>query len=213
MSKNTNKLNILKDGILDNNPVLVQTVGLCSALAMSSTVKGALGMGIALTLVLVGSNVVISLLKNFIPDEVRIPSFIVVIATFVTVLEMVLEAYLPDLYTQMGVFLSLIVVNCIILARAESFASKNSVFDSLIDGIGNGLGYTLVLTVTAVIRELIGYGTLFDVRIIPEDYTISFFSQPAAAFLCLGFLMILMNIYKNKGNEKSNVKDAEVNNA
>lgn len=206
MNKNKiSKGKIFKDGILDNNPVLVQTVGLCSALAMSSSIMGALGMGISVILVLIGSNVVISLLKNFIPDEIRIPSYIVVIATFVTVLEMVMEAYFPDLYGTMGVFLSLIVVNCLILARAEAFASKNSLIDSLIDAIGNGLGYTLVLVVTAAFRELFGAGTLLGYTIIPEEYTIGFLSSPAAAFLCLGILMAIMNAYMNK---KKNTKEA-----
>ena len=204
---NISKSKILKDGIIFNNPVLVQTVGLCSALALSNNVMSALGMGIAVILVLTGSNFVISLLKNFIPDEVRIPAYIVVIATFVTALEMLMEAYLPDLYADMGVFLSLIVVNCIILARAEAFASKNGLVDSVVDGIANGLGYTLVLFVTAVIRELLGAGTILNMRIIPEEYTIGFFSTPPAAFLCLGFLMILMNMYKDKSKAK------EVNNA
>lgn len=204
--KKVSKAKILKDGIIDNNPVLVQTVGLCSALGMSSTIVGGLGMGIALTLVLIGSNVVISLLKNFIPDEIRIPSFIVVIATFVTALELVIEAYFPDLYQTMGVFLALIVVNCIILARAETFASSNGVFYSLLDGLANGLGYTLVLVVTAFFRELLGSGSLFGISIIPEEYTISFFQSPAAAFLCLGLLMMLMNSYKDKQRKKAILK-------
>lgn len=202
-----NKKKLFKEGLITNNPVLVQLVGLCSALALSASVKTALGMGVSVTLVLIGSNLVVSLLRNFIPNEVRIPAFIVIIASFVTILEMCLEAFIPELYKSMGVFLSLIVVNCIILARAESFASKNKLSDSILDGLANGLGYTLALLITSIVRELFGSGSLMGLRIIPEKFTIGFLTSPAAAFICLGCLMALMRHILNKK------KDKEVGNA
>lgn len=187
------KSSIFTDGIFRNNPALVQLIGLCSVLGVSNTVQGAFGMGMAVIFVLTASNFVISLLRNFIPDEIRIPAFIVVIAGFVTILEMVLEAYLPDLYNLLGIFLPLIVVNCIILGRAEAFASKNGIVDSIIDGLGNGLGFTWVITGIAVIRELLGTGALLGNQIIPEEFAIPFFQQVPSSFMVLGFFIAASN--------------------
>lgn len=192
---------IFKKGIVTNNPVLVQTVGLCSVLAVSSSFEGALGMSAAFTFVLIMSNVVISLLRKFIPDEVRIPAFIVVIATFVSVVEMVMKAYLPDIYSILGIFLPLIVVNCIILARAESFASKNGIGLSILDGLSNGLGYTLVISVIAIVRSILGQGSILGVRIIPEDFTLKILNQAPSAFILLGFFVAFMTWIQNKKKE------------
>ncbi|MBP5254952.1 MAG: electron transport complex subunit E [Lachnospiraceae bacterium] len=186
------KLKIFTNGIFRENPVLILLLGCCSVLAVSVTVSGALGMGAALTFVLVCSNVVISLLRKIIPDKVRIPCYIVVIATFVTVVQRVVEAFLPELHKALGVFLALIVVNCIVLGRAEMFASRRSVPDSLLDGLGMGIGYTMVIVGIAVIRELVGNGTLFDIRIIPEGFQIGIISQTPGGFLMFGFAIALL---------------------
>lgn len=179
---------IFKNGVLTNNPVLVQMVGMCSVLAISSSLTNAIGMGIAVIFVLTMSNLVISLLRNFIEDEVRIPSFIVVIAGFVTIVQMLIKAYSPALDKSLGIFIPLIVVNCIILARAEGFASQNGPIESIVDGISQGLGYTIAISILASIRELFGSGTLLGVRIIAKEYTIGFFLQPASSFILLGLL-------------------------
>lgn len=163
-------------------------VGMCSVLAISSSLTNAIGMGIAVIFVLTMSNLVISLLRNFIEDEVRIPSFIVVIAGFVTIVQMLIKAYSPALDKSLGIFIPLIVVNCIILARAEGFASQNGPLESIVDGISQGLGYTIAISILASIRELFGSGTLFGARIIAKEYTIGFFLQPASSFILLGLL-------------------------
>ena len=196
------KLAILKNGLFKENPVLILVLGCCSVLAISVTVKGAVGMGLALTFVLVCSNVVISLLRNIIPDKIRIPCYIVVIAAFVTIVEMVLEAYIPDLYKALGIFLALIVVNCIILGRAEMFANKNTVGDSFFDGLGMGLGYTMVITGISIVRELLGNGTLLGYRIIPEGYQIRIISQTPGGFFCFACAMaILIAVLDKKGKK------------
>lgn len=205
MSKKT----LFTDGILKNNPVLVQLIGLCSVLAVSTEAINALGMGISLLLVLTASNVVISILRGFIPDEIRIPSFIVVVASFVTILEMALHAFVPALYNALGIFLPLIVVNCIILGRAEAFAYKNGVVDSLIDGLGNGLGYTLVITAVAIVREFLGNGSFFGMSIIPEDYVLPFFQQPASAYIILGIFIALTTYNRQKKREAELAKPVE----
>ncbi len=184
-----NKLKILVNGIVKENPVLILILGCCSVLAVSVTVIGSLGMGAALTFVLVCSNVVISALRRVIPASVRIPCYIVIVATFVTVVEMVVEAFLPSLYETLGIFLALIVVNCIVLGRAEMFASKNSVIDSFFDGLGMGIGYTVSLTFMAFIRELIGNGTVAGFRIIPEGYQISIMTGTPGGFFTYGCVM------------------------
>ena len=205
MSKKT----LFTDGILKNNPVLVQLIGLCSVLAVSTEAINALGMGISLLLVLTASNVVISILRGFIPDEIRIPSFIVVVASFVTILEMILHAFVPALYNALGIFLPLIVVNCIILGRAEAFAYKNGVVDSLIDGLGNGFGYTMVITAVAIVREFLGNGSFFGMSIIPEDYVLPFFQQPASAYIILGIFIALTTYNRQKKREEELAKPVE----
>lgn len=196
------KWKIFTNGIFKENPVLILILGTCSVLAISVTVSGALGMGAALTFVLVCSNVVIALLRKVIPDQVRIPCFIVVIATFVTLVQMVVEAYLPELYESLGIFLALIVVNCIVLGRAEMFASKNSVLDSFLDGLGMGIGYTIVIVGIAVVRELLGSGTLYGFRIIPEGYQIGIITQTPGGFFMFGAAMALLIYCLGKKGKK-----------
>ena len=187
------RMQILVNGIFKENPVLVLVLGCCSVLAISVTVKGSLGMGAALTFVLVGSNVVISALRKIIPDKIRIPCYIVVVATFVTLVEMVVHAYLIDLYNALGIFLPLIVVNCIVLGRAEMFANKNNVLDSLFDGLGMGIGYTLVLTAISVVRELLGSGSLLGYQII---------SQTPGGFFRCGLAMAMLVLGMSKKGKK-----------
>ncbi|MDY6065383.1 MAG: electron transport complex subunit RsxE [Finegoldia sp.] len=196
-------MDVFTNSILKNNPVLIQLVGLCSVLGVSTSLQNALGMSLAFSAVLVLSNVVISLLRNFIPDKVRIPAYIVVIATFVTLVSMLLEAFVPALYSSLGAFVPLIVVNCIILARAESFASQNGVFLSFLDGLSNGLGYTLVICITAFIRELLGSGKIFGNEIIPGLKPIGIFAAAPGAFMVLGFLLASYNWYNNKKKKKA----------
>ena len=196
------KWKIFTNGIFKENPVLILLLGCCSVLAVSVTVSGALGMGVALTFVLVCSNVVISLLRKIIPDKVRIPCFIVVIATFVTLVQMAVEAYLPELNKSLGVFLALIVVNCIVLGRAEMFASKHGVGDSFLDGLGMGVGYTIVILGIALIRELVGNGTILDKRIIPEGYQIGIISQTPGGFMMFGFGIALLVYLLNRKGKK-----------
>lgn len=196
------KLQILTNGIFKENPVLILVLGCCSVLAVSVTVLGGLGMGIALTFVLICSNVVISLLRKIIPGKVRIPCYIVIVATFVTIVEMVVEALLPSLYESLGIFLSLIVVNCIVLGRAEMFASKNTVGDSFFDGLGMGLGYTMVITVMSIVRELLGNGTLCGIRIIPEGYQLGIITQTPGGFFCFGCAMAALIAFMNKKGKK-----------
>ena len=187
-----NKFKLIKNGILDENPVLRLVLGTCPTLAISVSVKAGLGMGLAATFVLICSNVVISALRKVIPDKVRIPAYITVIASFVTLVEMLMHAFLPALYASLGIYLSLIVVNCIILGRAEMFASKNPVADSFFDGLGMGLGFTAALLVTSAIRELSGYGTLMGLRIIPEAYTIPIMTSAPGGFFTFGLLIALL---------------------
>ena len=196
------KMDILKNGLFKENPVLILVLGCCSVLAISVTVKGAFGMGLALTFVLVCSNVVISALRKLIPNQVRIPCYIVVIATFVTIVEMVLEAYIPELYKALGIFLALIVVNCIILGRAEMFANKNTVGDSFFDGLGMGLGYTMVITGISIFRELVGNGTLLGYRIIPEGYQIRIITQTPGGFFCFACAMAILIAALDKKGKK-----------
>lgn len=196
------KMKILLNGIFKENPVLILALGCCSVLAVSVSVSGGFGMGAALTFVLVCSNVVISLLRNIIPSKVRIPCYIVVVATFVTLVEMVMEAYLRPLYESLGVFLSLIVVNCIVLGRAEMFASKHSVADSFFDGLGMGIGYTMVITGMSVIRELFGSGTILGWRIIPEGYQLGILTQAPGGFFLFGCaIAILVAAMAKKGKK------------
>lgn len=187
-----NQLQNFTKGILKENPILVLVLGACPTLATTSSAINGLGMGSATTFVLVCSNVVISLLARFIPDKVRIPAFIVVIASFVTIVDLVMQAYVPDLYKSLGIFIPLIVVNCIVLGRAEAFASKNTVFSSLIDALGMGLGFTLALGILGAFREITGSGSLFGYKFIQGDGILVFILAPGA-FIALGYLIALVN--------------------
>ncbi len=186
---------IFSRGIIAENPVFRLVLGMCPVLAVTTLAKSGFGMGISTLAVLTASNIVISLIRNFIPPKIRIPCFIVVIATFVTIIDMVLLAYFEPLHKELGVFIPLIVVNCIILGRAEAFASKNSVFYAAVDGLGMGVGFTLSLTLLASVRELLGAGTLFGANIMGSLFQpIQLFAQPPGAFIALGVLMALVNI-------------------
>lgn len=178
------------DGMIKNNPIFIQLIGLCSVLAITNTLENALAMGVAVTFVLIMSNGVVSLLRNVIPNKIRIPCFIVVIATFVTLVEMILHAYSPAIYSSLGIFLPLIVVNCCILGEAEGFAYKNKFIPSIVDGLGTGCGYMLAVASMGIIREFFGYGTLLNIQILPELYPgIGLMGAPAGAFILLGFLI------------------------
>jgi electron transport complex protein RnfE len=187
-----NQLQNFTKGFFKENPILVLVLGTCPTLATSSSALNGMGMGIATTFVLIGSNVVISLLSNVIPDKVRIPAFIVIIASFVTVVDLVMQAYVPGLYEKLGIFIPLIVVNCIVLGRAEAYASKNSVLSSLIDGAGMGLGFTMALGILGSFREIVGSGTIFGHKFIQGDGVLVFILAPGA-FWALGYLIALIN--------------------
>ena len=186
------KLQIITKGILKENPTFVLILGMCPTLGVTSSAINGMGMGVATMAVLIMSNIVISLIKNLIPGKVRIPAFIVVIASFVTMIEMLMQAYVPSLYASLGVFIPLIVVNCIILGRAEAFASKNSVVDSALDGIGIGLGFTLSLTVIGAVREVLGAGSIFGYTFADGVMPLLFILAPGG-FIVLGYLMVLFN--------------------
>lgn len=193
-----NKLKIVLNGIITENPTFVLLLGMCPTLGTTSSAINGMSMGLATMFVLMCSNVVISAVKDVIPDKVRIPSFVVIIATFVTVLQLCMQAYLPELYKSLGLFIPLIVVNCIILGRAEAFAAKNNPFDSLLDGIGVGAGFTLALTLLGSIREFLGTGKLFGINIFPEEYGALAFVLAPGAFIALGFLIAIVNHFKNR---------------
>ena len=186
------KFEIITKGIIKNNPTFVLVLGMCPTLGVTSSAINGMGMGVATMAVLIMSNIVISLIKNLIPDKVRIPAFIVVIASFVTIIEMLMQAYVPSLYASLGVFIPLIVVNCIILGRAEAFASKNGVVDSALDGIGIGLGFTLSLTAIGMVREALGSGSIFGMSFADSGMPLLFILAPGG-FLVLGYLMVLFN--------------------
>ena len=188
-----NKLQIILSGIVKNNPTFVLVLGMCPTLGTTTSAANGMGMGLATTAVLIMSNLVISLIKNIIPDKVRIPAFIVVIASFVTIIQMLMQAFVPALYAALGVFIPLIVGNCIILGRAEAFASKNSPVDSIMDGIGIGIGFTLSLTVIGAVREVLGSGALFGMPLGISDYTPLVFVLAPGGFLTLGYLQVLFN--------------------
>ena len=193
-----NSTKTLLNGIFKENPTFALVLGMCPTLATTTSAINGMSMGLATMFVLICSNVVISLLKNVIPDKVRIPAFIVVIATFVTIVEMLMKAYTPAIYDVLGLFIPLIVVNCIVLGRAEAFAAKNSVGLSALDGIGMGLGFTLSLTVIGIIRELLGTGTCFGLNIYPDNYGMLLFVLAPGAFIVLGLLMGLFQKYVKK---------------
>ena len=188
-----NYISIIKNGIIKENPTFVLMFGMCPTLATTTSAINGLSMGLATMFVLICSNVVISLIKKLTPDMVRIPVFIVVIASFVTILQMVMQAYVPDVYAELGLFIPLIVVNCVILGRAEAFAAKNSTGASLMDGIGIGLGFTLGLTLLGICRELLGAGSIFGFTLLPETYNMLMFVLPPGAFITLGFLVAIVN--------------------
>jgi electron transport complex protein RnfE len=191
------KLSLITKGIIKENPTFVLVLGMCPTLGTTTSAMNGLGMGLATLFVLTMSNIVVSAVSGFIPGKVRIPSFIVIIATFVTVLQFVMQAFTPGLYATLGIFIPLIVVNCIVLGRAEAFASKNSVGDSALDGIGIGLGFTLSLTVLGMVRELLGSASIFGIKLIEGDGILVFILAPGA-FIALGYLLVLFNKLKAK---------------
>lgn len=191
------KLKLIWDGVVKNNPTFVLVLGMCPTLATTTSAVNGLSMGLATLFVLVLSNIVISAIAPVTPDKVHIPVYIVVIATFVTVLEFLMKAYLPDIYQSLGLFIPLIVVNCIVLGRAEAFASKNGLLDSALDGLGVGIGFTLSLTVIGLVREMLGSGSAFGWKFISGDGLLAFVMAPGA-FLVLGYLMVLFNKYLAK---------------
>jgi len=191
-----NNFKVLMNGIIKENPVLVLLLGMCPTLGTTSSAINGMGMGLATMFVLMCSNVVISLVKNLIPDMVRIPAYVIIIASFVTLLQMVMQAYVPGLYATLGLFIPLIVVNCIVLGRAEAFAAKNSPISSMFDGIGMGLGFTLALTLLGATRELLGTGKIFNLTLFPEDYGMLLFVLAPGAFIALGYLIAIINRLK-----------------
>lgn len=190
----------IKNGVIDENPTFIQVVGMCPVLAVTTSASNAIGMGLATTAVLTASNVVISLVRKLIPDQVRIPCYVVVIASFVTIVQFLLEGFMPALNSALGIFIPLIVVNCIILARAESFASKNGPVESFFDGIGMGLGFTVALLVIGCVREFLGAGSLFGYTVLFESFPRTVIMiLPPGAFITLGFLMAGLNVLRRKG--------------
>lgn len=194
-----NNLNILKNGITTENPTFIQLLGMCPTLAVTTSLVNAIGMGLSATFVLVFSNLVISLIRNFIPNKIRIASYIVVIAAFVSIIEMLLKAFLPSISDALGLFIPLITVNCIILARAESFASKNKPVPSVFDGLGMGLGFTLGLSVLGCVREILGNGSILGISLFGEGFQPALiFILPPGAFLALGIILAIYNMIKDK---------------
>ncbi len=185
-----NQMQNFTKGFIKENPVFVMLLGLCPALGVTTSAFNGLGMGLATTFVLVMSNLVVSLIKNFIPDKVRIPSFIVIIASFVTIVELVMQGFLPALFEQLGLFIPLIVVNCLVLGRAEAFASKKSLPVAIVDGLGMGLGFAFALTVLGGVREILGSGAIFDIDLMPGDFMLVFVLAPGA-FIGLGYLVAI----------------------
>lgn len=190
-----NQIKNLTKGFIKENPTFVLLLGMCPTLGVTTSAINGLGMGIATTFVLVMSNLVVSLVRNVIPDKVRIPAFIIIIASFVTIVELVMQAYLPSLFDSLGLFIPLIVVNCIVLGRAEAFASKNNVFSSIVDGLGMGLGFSMALTLLGLLRELLGAGAVFGFKLIEGDLMLVFILAPGA-FIVLGYLIAVINKLK-----------------
>lgn len=210
-------------GITKENPVLMMFLGMCPALAITTSIDNGIGMGLAVIIVLLLTNSIISLIRNTVPNEIRIPVYIIIIAAVVSIIEMLMQAYTPQLSTSLGIFIPLIVVNCIILGRAEAFASKNNILNSMIDALGMGLGFTLGIFLMSFVRQLLGTGVLnlhnmfdssvvfFQFNIIPKDYVIDIFTQPTGAFLTLGFLVAIVNaitsaVKKHQANKKVEAK-------
>lgn len=191
------KLGIILNGIIKENPIFVLMLGMCPTLATTTSATNGMMMGLATMVVLIFSNIIISLIKNLTPDMVHIPVYIVVIATLVTIVQFSLAAYMPDVNKSLGLFIPLIVVNCIILGRAESYACKNNVLNSALDGVGIGLGFTIGLTILGICRELLGNGTVFGLSILPSEYSMLIFILPPGAFLTLGYIIAIINRFKN----------------
>ncbi len=207
MEKKSSLRSVFLNGIIAENPTFRLVLGTCPTMAVTTSAINGVGMGLAATFVLIGSNVVISLLRNFIPDKIRIPSFIVVICTFVTIVQMLMQAFVAELYASLGMFIPLIVVNCIILARAEAFASKNGVGRSAVDGMGMGLGFTLAITVMGAIRELIGNGTVFGLSVFGAAYQpMLLLILPAGGFIVYGLLLALINVVTARAKKKKEVE-------
>ena len=212
MSEKSNKLKIFINGFIRENPLLVLNIGLCSSLGVTTSIFNGIGMGVGMTFVLVMSEIVISIFRKLIPSAIRLPVFIKVLAAFTTIVQLVLNAYVESLYNALGVFIPLIVVNCIIMGRVEAFASKNKLGDSILDGLGMGIGYTIVLVWISLIRELLGGGTLFagtafKIEVLPEAYRIGIFNSAPGGFLVFGILAACLQAWKqyqaNKENQKS----------
>ena len=200
------KLKILTKGFFKENPSLILVLGTCPTLAVTTSVNNALGMGAATTFVLLMSNILISMLKNVIPDKIRIPCFIVIIATFVSMIDLIIQGFLPALSASLGVFIPLIVVNCIVLGRAEAFASKNPVFDSFLDGLGMGIGFTISLVFIAAVREVLGAGSFLGFTFIPSDYNMLLFVLAPGAFIVYGFVMAAVRQILNNVEAKRKAK-------
>ena len=194
-------LKTFKNGILDENPTFVQVLGMCPTLAVTTSLKNGIGMGLSVTFVLMLSNILISLLRKIIPQKIRIAAYVVIIATFVTIVDLILKAYIPSLSKSLGLFIPLIVVNCIILARAEAFASKNNVVKSAVDGIGMGLGFTVALSLISAIREILGNGTILDISLGISSPAIIMILPPGG-FLTLGIVLGIINVIKNRKGER-----------
>jgi Na+-translocating ferredoxin:NAD+ oxidoreductase subunit E len=198
----SNKLATFLNGLVKENPLLVLSIGLCSSLAVTTNVFNGIGMGLAMTFVLIMSEIIISLFRRQIPEDIRLPIFIIIIAAFTTIVQLLLNAYIPSLSDALGVFLPLIVVNCIIMGRVESYSSKNTVLDSALDAIGMGLGYTWVLFIISLMRELLGSGTFFGIHVLPEAYTIGFFSRAPGGFFVFGLLTAITAAISKKAAAK-----------
>lgn len=209
--KNNRLIKVFTNGLLNENPTFRLLLGMCPTLAITKAASSGLGMGLATTFVLVFSNLVVSLLRNIIPEKVRIPSFVVVIATFVTIIDLMIKAFLPALSSTLGIYIPLIVVNCIIFARAESFASKNPVLPSVADGLGMGLGFTLALVMLSSVREIIGTGCWFGMQIMPEGYQpMAIATSPSGGFIFLGLLLLAVNAFVQYTERRKAEKEEEI---
>lgn len=205
MMKKQTAVGVFLNGLIKENPTFVQLLGMCPTLAVTTSLKNGIGMGLSATAVLIASNVIISLLRKLIPQKVRIAAYIVIIAAFVTIIQMLLEAFLPDLSSSLGIFIPLIVVNCIILARAEAFASKNGVLHSAADGLGMGLGFTAALSIISAVREILGSGTILDIELYGEALQpMSIITLAPGGFIVLGMLVAAVNYIMRKKEEKNN---------
>ena len=210
--KKANLRTVLVNGLVDENPTFRLVLGMCPTLAISTAASRGLGMGLATTAVLIFSNLVISSIRNIVPEKVRIPAFVVVITTFVTIVDLLIKAFIPSLSSSLGIYIPLIAVNCIVFARAESFAFKNAALPSMVDGLGMGLGFTLALTLLASVREIIGNGTLFGIYVTPSNYVpMQIIVRPSGGFIMLGLLMMVMNAVFSQLDKKKLKKAGEEN--